>query len=237
MPPNLPPSLPDASASSAAATGAGENFGLQAPGDARNCRVLVLYAHPNPAVSRVTRKLADAARLHDGVVLDDLYESYPDFYIDVARERALLSNAQALVLLFPTQWYAAPALLKEWFDVVLHDAWQVDRVKPAAGGIRRQCWVVTSTGSALDDYTPGRRHGRPLLDYLAPLEQTARVCGMQWLDPLVLYSAHDVGSAAVDAHLARFQAALAVLTGNTDARAASGDGIVRVPDSGAAHGN
>jgi glutathione-regulated potassium-efflux system ancillary protein KefF len=229
LPPNplQPPALP------AAATGSAENFGLQAPSDARDCRVLVLYAHPNPRVSRINRKLADAARLHAGVVLDDLYESYPDFYIDVARERALVSNAQVLVLVFPTQWYACPALLKEWFDVVLHDAWQVDRVKPAAGAARRQCWVVTSTGSAQADYAPGRRHGRPLLDYLAPLEQTARVCGMQWLDPLVLYSAHEVGSAAVDAHVARFQAALARLARGAD----TSDGAVRATASGAAHGN
>lgn len=177
------------------------------------CRVLVLYAHPNPRVSRVNRKLADAARLIDGVEVNDLYESCPDFYIDVARERALVSGANVLVLLFPLQWYACPALLKEWFDTVLLDAWLVDRVKPSASGARRRCWLVTSTGSPAADYAPGRRHGRPLADYLAPLEQTARVCGMDWLDPLVLFDAHGVDSAAVDAHVARFASSLAALAG------------------------
>ncbi|WP_426197300.1 NAD(P)H-dependent oxidoreductase [Massilia sp. DWR3-1-1] len=172
------------------------------------CRVLVLYVHPHPRVSRVNRKLAEAARLVDGVGVDDLYETYPDFFIDVARERALVSAADTLVLVFPTQWYAAPALLKEWFDVVLHDAWQVERVRPTASGAGRRCWLVTSTGGAHGDYAAGGRHGRPLDQFLAPIEQTARVCGMEWLAPLVLYDAHGVDNAAVDAHVARFSATL-----------------------------
>ncbi len=176
------------------------------------CRVLVLYAHPSPRTSRVNIRLADAARLIDGVGVNDLYETYPDFYVDVARERALVSGADALVLVFPLQWYACPALLKEWFDTVLYDAWQVDRVKARPGGIARCCWIVTSTGSAAADFAAGQRHGRPLADFLAPLEQTARVCGMRWLEPLVLHSAHDVGSAAVDAHVARFADGLRQLT-------------------------
>lgn len=180
---------------------------------ARGCRVLVLYAHPSPRTSRVNVKLLEAARLIDGVGVEDLYETYPDFYIDVARERALVSGADALVLVFPLQWYACPALLKEWFDAVLHDAWQVDRVKARPNGIARCCWLVTSTGSPAGDFAAGRRHGRALADYLAPIEQTARVCGMNWLEPLVLYSAHDIGSSAVEDHVARFADGLRSLSG------------------------
>ena len=180
---------------------------------AAGCRVLLLYAHPQPQASRVNRKLAGAARAVPGVVVSDLYETYPDFYIEVARERALVSRAEVLVLVFPLQWYACPALLKEWFDVVLHDAWQVDRVKPTESGARRRCQVVLSTGGAAADFAAGRRHGRPLDDYLAPLAQSARVCGMDWLEPLVLYNAHGVDNAAVEAHVARFTATLEALAG------------------------
>ena len=194
----------------------------------RDCRTLVLYAHPNPRISRVNRKLAAAAALIDGVVVNDLYETYPDFYIDVARERALVSSAGALVLVCPLQWYAVPAILKEWFDAVLFDAWQVDRVRPSASGARRRCWLALSTGSPASDYAPGRRHGRPLADFLAPLEQTARVCGMDWLEPIVLYDAHAVDSGAVDDHVARFAAGLQQLAGSAGLpfpRGALADGV------------
>ncbi|HBF51509.1 MAG TPA: hypothetical protein DDX04_15465, partial [Massilia sp.] len=42
-----------------------------------NHRILVLYAHPAPHRSRINRRLANAARSIDGVLLHDLYETYP----------------------------------------------------------------------------------------------------------------------------------------------------------------
>lgn len=182
-------------------------------------RALVLYAHPSPGVSRITRQLAHAASLLDGVDVNDLYETYPDFDIDVPRERALVSRTDLLVLLFPIHWYAAPALLKEWFDTVLHDAWQRERVKPSASGAGRRCWLVASNGSAAADYAPGQRHGRPLRDYLAPFEQAARVCGMTWVEPLLLYDAHTIDNAAVEAHVSRFTERLRQLTGQAGEQA------------------
>ncbi|WP_426113489.1 NAD(P)H-dependent oxidoreductase [Massilia sp. PWRC2] len=175
--------------------------------------VLVLYAHPNPRISRINRRLADAASGIDGVDLDDLYETYPDLDIDVVRERARAARAEVLVLLFPVHWYGAPALLKEWFDAVLYDAWQRERFKPTASGAARRCWLVASCGSAATDFAPGGRHRRPLRDYLAPFEQAAHVCGMRWLEPLLLYAAHDIDNAAVDAHVAQFTAQLRQLAG------------------------
>lgn len=172
-------------------------------------RVLVVFAHSAPHLSRVNRRLADAARLVEGVYLHDLYESYPDFYIDPAREHALLAKAGTLVFLFPLQWYSMPALLKEWLDVVLRDAWSA---APRAQG--RRFWVVTSTGAGAADFAPGARQGRPFADFLAPFEQIAAACGMQWLEPLVLHGAHDVDGAAVEAHIGRFGARLRQLAGH-----------------------
>ena len=189
---------------------------LRGPVRAGGCRVLMVLAHPATSSSRVHRRLVDAAAQIDGVWVNDLYETYPDFYIDVARERKLIASAHTLLLVYPTQWYSCPALLKEWLDVVLGDAWQRDRFStrglpgnPAA----LRCWIVTSTGGAAADFAPGRRHGRPFADYLAPFEQMARVCAMEWLEPLVLHGAHEVDSAAVDAHVTRFTADLQALAG------------------------
>jgi glutathione-regulated potassium-efflux system ancillary protein KefF len=184
---------------------------LHEPDRPAACQVLVLYAHRIPRASRVNRRLAEAAAQIDGVWVNDLYETYPDFFIDVPRERKLVAGAHTVVLLYPTEWYACPALLKEWFDVVLGDAWQQDRFSTDGGP--RRCWLATSTGAAAADFAPGRRHGRPFADYLAPLQQTAQVCGMQWLDPLVLHAAHEIDAATVDAHVARFEAQLRALAG------------------------
>ena len=248
MPPNpaAPPGPPSTPTLNGAALDLNEQFHidscstLRGPTRTGACRVLMVYAHPAPGASRVHRRLAQSAAQIDGVWVNDLYETYPDFYIDVARERRLLATAHALVLVFPTQWYGGPALLKEWIDMVLGDAWQRDRFtarRTAGGPAALRCWIVASAGGALEDFAPGRRHGRPFEDYLAPFEQMARVCEMEWLAPLVLYGAHDVDNAAVDAYVTRFTADLQSLAGIPYVTGVAGPGAgAAAVDTGAPHG-
>lgn len=49
-------------------------------------RVLVLYAHPGHEASQANSRLRAAIAGLPGVTLHDLYETYPDFFIDVRRE-------------------------------------------------------------------------------------------------------------------------------------------------------
>ena len=192
---------------------------LIAAGAADPNRLLVLYAHPAPHLSRVNRRLADCARQVDGVFVHDLYDTYPDFYIDVAREQALVARAEVLVFLHPLQWYGAPALMKEWVDCVLAEDWTSGggTDNTAAGGALRgkRYWLVASTGGGAEEYAVGARHGRPFADYLAPFAQTAALCGMEWIAPHILHAAHAVDAATLDAHVARFGALLQGLAAAT----------------------
>ncbi len=174
-------------------------------------RVLVLYAHPAPHLSRVNRRLADAARMVEGVYVHDLYETYPDYYIDLAREHALIAQAEVLVFLHPFQWYSMPALMKAWIDEVFHEDWSHGHESGAARG--KGYWLVTTTGGAAEDYAPGARHGRPFGDYLAHFEQIAALCGMHWIAPHVLHGARSVDAGAVDAHIERFVTRLRQIAG------------------------
>jgi glutathione-regulated potassium-efflux system ancillary protein KefF len=171
-----------------------------------NPRILVLYAHPAPHRSRVNRRLAEAARALDGVLVHDLYETYPDFFIDVPREQALLEQAELVVFLHPIRWYSMPSLLKEWTDSVLEAGWAHG---PGATALRgKGYWLAVTTGSPEDAYQAGERHGRPFEAYLPPFEQTALLCGMDWWPPHVLHGANGAGEAAIDAHVAAFRARL-----------------------------
>jgi putative NADPH-quinone reductase len=55
--------------------------------------ILLVYAHPHHERSVANRALLDAVRGVPGLTLHALYDRYPDFSIDVAREQALLSQA------------------------------------------------------------------------------------------------------------------------------------------------
>jgi glutathione-regulated potassium-efflux system ancillary protein KefF len=74
-------------------------------------------------------------------------------------------------------------------------------------------WLVATTGGDAAEFGPGQRHGRPFSDFLAPFEQTARLCGMHWIDPHILHGAHQVDAGAVDDHIAAFLARLERLAG------------------------
>jgi glutathione-regulated potassium-efflux system ancillary protein KefF len=164
--------------------------------------ILVLYAHPAPHRSPVNRRLADAARATAGVVLHDLYNTYPDFDIDVEHERALVRGASLLVFLHPIRWYGMPSLQKEWLDVVMVPGWAYGKPDSALRG--KGYWLVATTGSGEEAYQPGGLHGRPFADFLAPFEQTAALCGMDWIAPLVMHGAAQAFDAAIEAHVAEF---------------------------------
>src|SRR4051812_40746296 len=82
-------------------------------------RTLVIFAHPVLERARVGPGLLAAAQGAPNVEIRDLYELYPDFTIDVDAEQEALLRHDRVVLQFPFFWYSAPALLKEWLDLVL----------------------------------------------------------------------------------------------------------------------
>ena len=173
-------------------------------------RALVVFADPSLQRSRISRRVAEAVSSMPGVVVRDLYQLYPDFYIDVRRERELLAAAPLVVFVFQLGWYAMPALLMEWFENVFKPAWALGQPGPLAG---KTAWAAVACGGAAADYCPGGAHGRPLPDFLAPLEQTARSCGMGWLDPHVFYGADAADPDAAGRHAAQLQARLAAHAG------------------------
>jgi putative NADPH-quinone reductase len=170
-------------------------------------QILVLYAHPAPHRSRVNRLLAQTAAAMPNVTVHDLYQTYPDFSIDIAHEQALVEQADVLVFLHPIYWYSMPSLLKEWVDAVLQPGWAYGKDGNALRG--KAYWLVVTTGSPAEAYSAAGTHGRSFEDYLPQFEQTAALCGMRWIAPHVLHAAHTMDDATLDAHLAAFAGQLA----------------------------
>ena len=77
-------------------------------------RVLIQFAHPALQKSRVNRRLIAAVSNLENVTVNDLYEEYPDFSVNVKREQDLLRSHDIVVFQHPFYWYSSPALLKEW---------------------------------------------------------------------------------------------------------------------------
>ena len=164
--------------------------------------IYVVAAHPDWRESRVNRAMTKAIDAVSRAETQDLYSSYPDYAIDVAREQAALARARLVVLLHPIQWYSMPALLKLWIDDVFSYGWAYGEGGRALEG--KDLWLVASTGGPEHSYHPSG-YNRYFFDaFLPPYEQTATLCGMRFLPPLVLYGSHTVAQDTVEQHVQTF---------------------------------
>jgi glutathione-regulated potassium-efflux system ancillary protein KefF len=170
-------------------------------------QVLVLVAHPQMEQSRANKKLMRAARAQPGVEVRDLYALYPDYLIDVEAEQAALAAATLVVWQHPIHWYSMPPLMKLWVDEVLAFGWAYG---PGGHTLRgKDLWLVASTGGPEDSYHP-TSYNRYFFDaFLPPYEQTAALCGMRFLPPLLLHGAHRVTPEQAAAHVAAYADRLA----------------------------
>ena len=162
--------------------------------------VLVLAAHPHIENSRVNRVLTQAAAALNArdVEVRDLYALYPDYLIDIEAEQAALARARLIVWQHPIHWYNMPALMKLWVDDVLTFGWAYGPGGEALKG--KDLWLVASTGGPQDSYRPDS-YNRYFFDaFLPPYEQTAELCGMRFVPPLVMHGAHRVSDADLAEH-------------------------------------
>lgn len=156
-------------------------------------RILLLFAHPAPHKSRVNRRLVAEAERIDGVTVRHLYEIYPDFLIDVREEQRLLENHEVIVFQHPMYWYSAPSLVKEWMDLVLEHGWAYGTGGTALHG--RIFAQAVTTGGGKDAYCGGGKNHHTVREFLLPFEQSARLCGMAWMNPFVVYGTADLKNA------------------------------------------
>ncbi|WP_035608225.1 NAD(P)H-dependent oxidoreductase [Haloferula sp. BvORR071] len=165
-------------------------------------KVLVVFAHPAFHRSRVNRALLATAKATAGVTVHDLYETYPDFLIDVRDEQKLLEEHEAVVIQHPFFWYSSPALVKEWLDLVLEYRWAYGE-----GGDKLRGKILAQAISAGGPEDAYRREGSNFFtvrELLAPYEQTARLCGMGYAEAFAVHGANHIDSAELTGWTQRY---------------------------------
>lgn len=158
-------------------------------------KTLIQFCHPALEKSRANRALIDAVSGMEGVTVNDLYEEYPDFQINIRREQELMEAHERIVWQHPFYWYSAPALMKEWFDVVLTYGWAYGKGGEALHGKRVKS--VITTGGSKEAYCPQGYNCFTMDELLRPIQQTAGLCGMVYLEPMVIFDALHLEGAAL----------------------------------------
>lgn len=150
-------------------------------------KTLLLLAHPAFEKSRANAALLATVEDLDDLTVHDLYEAYPDMMIQVDREQRLLEEHERVVIQHPFFWYSTPAIVKQWFDLVLEYGWAYGEKGNALHG--KTVLSAITTGGTQTAYCETGHNRYTVAELLRPIEQTARLCGMNYEDPFVVYGA------------------------------------------------
>lgn len=156
-------------------------------------KVLILFAHPKFEESKTNKELVSSIQDVNAVTFRDLYEHYPDFHIDIAKEKELLLSHDVIVWHHPFYWYSCPPLMKQWIDMVLEYGWAYGPDGNALNA--KQCMHVITTGGSKEVYCSEGSNVYSINQFLRPFEQTARLCGMDYLPPFAVMGTHRLSEA------------------------------------------
>lgn len=169
-------------------------------------KVLILFAHPRLETSRVNIALLNQLPKHPDLFFNDLYEMYPNFNIDVDREKKLLLQADIIIWQHPLYWYSAPPLIKQWIDMVLEFGWAYGPGGTALSG--KIAFNAISSGGPKESYSATGHHRFTLKQFLAPFNRTTTLCNMLYLSPFAVQGTHKLSEASLAEETITYQSLL-----------------------------
>ena len=162
-------------------------------------RTLILLFHRDIAQSHANQALRERVANTSGVEVVDMQSLYPrgviDMFTDAGTEAQRLLSADRIVLQFPLQWYATPALLKTWQDSVLTRMFYVfaeDEGDQLAG---TPLMVAATAGNIPGAYGRDGANHFTIDEILIPLRATAHRCGLVWHAPYITFRADKLNEA------------------------------------------
>ncbi|GAE31966.1 NAD(P)H-dependent oxidoreductase [Alkalihalobacillus hemicellulosilyticus] len=149
-------------------------------------KILVIVAHPDLEKSRGNRAFIDQLRKHETITVRDLYQSYPNWEIDIEQEHELLVQYDRIVFQFPFYWYSCPPLLKKWFDDVLTYGWAFGTEGNQLKG--KEFIAAITAGGSENAYRSGGDDWFTISEYLRPIQATILRCKGTYLPAFITYN-------------------------------------------------
>lgn len=161
-------------------------------------KILVVFAHPFPKKSRASHVIIETLRTLPNVTVNDLYEKYPYFHIDVKEEKKILVQHDIVLFQHPFYWYNMPPLLKLWFDEVFELGFAYG---PGGDALKDKDFLVSITaGGAFESETTEGVSNYSFEHFLPAYIQTAQMCKMLWKNPFILHGVNKTSSADLQNH-------------------------------------
>ncbi|PWG00131.1 NAD(P)H-dependent oxidoreductase [Levilactobacillus bambusae] len=139
-------------------------------------KTLVIVAHPEITSSATQSFLREGVKDLPDVLWHRVDELTED---DVQNERQLLMTADRIVFQFPLYWYAAPASLKHWADLVFSQKlFKRGDQYPLQD---KEVAVVVTTGKPLNQFQAGGSVGFTLDELLSSMRAITHEAHATWL--------------------------------------------------------
>lgn len=140
-------------------------------------------AHPNFENSLANKTIIEEIKKNrNDINIRNIFELYPDFNIDAKAEQEILLQHETIIFQFPFHWYNVPAILKQWYDIVLEYGFAYGST---GDKLKDKNFLLSFTiGAQKEAYQAlGYNHFR-IPEFLKNLEQTAYLAQMNYLEPI-----------------------------------------------------
>jgi putative NADPH-quinone reductase len=147
-------------------------------------KILLNLVHPDFKNSIVNKELLNGIKDLDNVTINNLYDHYPNFEIDIKKEQKLLLEHDIILFQFPMYWFSSPSLLKEWFDVVLAPGFA------HAGNYKlenKSFAIAISCGGAKKEFSHTGKDEKTVEEFLFPFSTTAKYVKMNYKKAFITY--------------------------------------------------
>lgn len=166
-------------------------------------KILLLFAHPRFERSRAHKQLVRHIPRSGHLTFHDLYEQYPDFNVNLAREKALLLEHDIIIWQHPFYWYSAPPLIKQWIDIALEFGWAYGPGGTALKG--KVFFNAFTTGGPREAYSREGFHQFTVQEFLNPFRRTVTLCHAAFWPPFVIHGTHRLDDAALATQALQYQ--------------------------------
>ncbi|MDR6550248.1 NAD(P)H-dependent oxidoreductase [Paenibacillus qinlingensis] len=153
-------------------------------------KTLVIVTHPNIEGSNWNKAWVEELQKHNEFTIHQLYKTYPDEKIDVAKEQQLLESHDRIIFQYPFYWYSSPPLLKKWFDQVLQYGWAYGPDGSKTKG--KEIGVAISTYGTEASYQHSGSNQFTIQELLRPIEALAKFISATYLPHFSLNDASNV---------------------------------------------
>ncbi|MCO6564880.1 MAG: NAD(P)H-dependent oxidoreductase [Apibacter sp.] len=160
-------------------------------------KTLVIIGHPDLSNSTINKRwVKEIEKYPEMFTVHSLYNTYPNYSIDVEKEQKLIEQHENIILQYPLYWFNCPALLKKWIDDVFTYGWAYgskgDKMKD------KKIALAISAGSKEENYKKDRNYSVTIDDLILPFKITSDYMNSNFKGYFILYGTNSIRTDALE---------------------------------------